>query len=288
MASYPGGLASFAGFTSSHTLATDNHAAQHNLEQGEILATQTKIGTGSSTPTNNKVLRGNGTGTSTWAQVALTTDVTGVLPVANGGTGQANLTTLPLISPAITGTVSGGATYTTPILSTPTIADFTSATHNHQNAAGGGQLTSSAFADGAISAANLATNAITLGISQITTPAVIGTNNVYVDAGISVTINMPTGGRNLLLLFNSNFVSNSAVAATGTFVSINEGATVLNENVLSNVNAAYAMNMDSWAYVPAPIPGSHTYKIQVKSAAAANITVSATATSPASLLALLV
>ena len=42
--------------------------------------------------TNNRVLRSNGTDTS-FAQVALTTDVTGTLPVANGGTGQAsNLT----------------------------------------------------------------------------------------------------------------------------------------------------------------------------------------------------
>lgn len=42
--------------------------------------------------TNNRVLRSNGTDTS-FAQVALTTDVTGTLAVANGGTGQAsNLT----------------------------------------------------------------------------------------------------------------------------------------------------------------------------------------------------
>lgn len=39
----------------------------------------------------NRVLRSNGTDPS-WAQVALATDVTGALPIANGGTGQATQT----------------------------------------------------------------------------------------------------------------------------------------------------------------------------------------------------
>jgi hypothetical protein len=42
--------------------------------------------------TNNRVLRSDGTNTS-FAQVALTTDITGTLPVANGGTGQATALT---------------------------------------------------------------------------------------------------------------------------------------------------------------------------------------------------
>ncbi len=86
MAAYPGAIASFAGFTSTHTLAADNHAAQHNLEQGEIVAVQTKVGTGASTPAVNQVLKGGAGGSSSWGQVILSSDVTGVLPVANGGT----------------------------------------------------------------------------------------------------------------------------------------------------------------------------------------------------------
>lgn len=87
MASYPSSLASFSGFSASHTLSADNHAAQHNLEQGEVLATQAKLGTGASTPIAGTVLRGTGTGTTAYGDVVLTTDVTGTLPVANGGTG---------------------------------------------------------------------------------------------------------------------------------------------------------------------------------------------------------
>jgi len=129
MALFPGSLPSFAGFTAAHTLAADNHAAQHNLEQGEIVQIATKVGTGSSTSSNNTVLRGNGSGTSGWAKVDLTTDVTGTLPVANGGTGS-------------TSSTGSGAVVlaTSPTITTPVISDLSSATHTHQNNTGGGIL----------------------------------------------------------------------------------------------------------------------------------------------------
>lgn len=140
MSVFPGAIPVFTGFTGSHTLLADNHDSQHNLEQAEIINIATKVGTGSSTASSGTLLRGTGVGSSAWQQVTLTTDVTGVLPVANGGTGQSTLTGVPLASPTISGVVAGGATYTSPTLTTPTVADFTNATHNHQNNAGGGQL----------------------------------------------------------------------------------------------------------------------------------------------------
>jgi hypothetical protein len=51
-----------------------------------------------------------GTGSSTIVSTSLTVGVTGVLPVANGGTGQTTLTSLPLVSPVISGTPSGVGT----------------------------------------------------------------------------------------------------------------------------------------------------------------------------------
>ena len=53
-----------------------------------VNAAENKIGTGASTPTANKVLRATGTGTSAWAQVNLSTDVTGTLPSSNISSGS--------------------------------------------------------------------------------------------------------------------------------------------------------------------------------------------------------
>lgn len=86
MASFPSSIPSYAGFTSSHTLAQDTHAAQHNAEQADIVALATKVGTGASTPTSNTVLRGTGTGTTAFDQVHLSSDVSGQLQAANAQT----------------------------------------------------------------------------------------------------------------------------------------------------------------------------------------------------------
>ena len=58
-----------ASHTSGATVRLIISAASHNVQSDAIIATQTKIGTGSSTPTANTVLTGTGTGTSAWGQV---------------------------------------------------------------------------------------------------------------------------------------------------------------------------------------------------------------------------
>lgn len=164
---FPSGTPSYAGFTGSHTLSTDNHAAQSNAEQADIIALANKVGTGASTPITQRLLRGTGVGTSSWSQADLTTDVTGVLPIANGGTGTTNITgtgsavfgTSPTIAtPNISNpSISGGGTWSgSPSLSTPTIADFTNANHSHTNTAGGGTLNAAnALQSGSVNYANL-------------------------------------------------------------------------------------------------------------------------------------
>lgn len=87
MALFPGALPVAGTASASDTLAAAGHTSLHNTDRDEIRAVATKIGTGSSTSTSGTVLRGTGAGTSAWGQVALSTDVTGTLPVANGGTG---------------------------------------------------------------------------------------------------------------------------------------------------------------------------------------------------------
>lgn len=57
---------------------TPKHTEVEGKQEQEIVAIQTKIGSGSSTPTNGKVLMGNGDGTSAWSDLpAGSGDVTG-------------------------------------------------------------------------------------------------------------------------------------------------------------------------------------------------------------------
>ena len=143
--SFPSSTDSFAGFTSTHTLQQDSHAAQHNQEQTAIVAIENKIGTGTSTPTSTSVLVGNGTGTSTWGTVNLTNQVNGVLPTTNGGTGTTSTTG--------TGLVVFG---TAPTINTPNI------TYNNNSipavAIVNNSLTSNQLANNAVTAPNIGTD----------------------------------------------------------------------------------------------------------------------------------
>lgn len=64
-------------------ISLDITASSNNAKNAAIIALETKVGTGSSTATANTVLRGTGSGTTAFGQVALTTDVTGILPKGN-------------------------------------------------------------------------------------------------------------------------------------------------------------------------------------------------------------
>lgn len=85
------------------------HSNLHGTTDTAVVAIETKMGTGASTPTSGNVLRGTGTGTSAWAKVALTTDVTGTLPVGNGGTGASTLTDGGILLGSGTGAITATA-----------------------------------------------------------------------------------------------------------------------------------------------------------------------------------
>ena len=121
--SYPSNLPSYQGFIGTDTLATDNHAAQHNQEQADITAIATKVGTGSATPTNATVLRGNGTGTTTFDQVHLATDVSGTLGISNGGTGVTSTTGTGNAVLSSSPSLSTPSIYN-PTITSPTIAGY--------------------------------------------------------------------------------------------------------------------------------------------------------------------
>lgn len=110
MASYPTSIVTPTDPTSGNTLNSPDHAGEHQSHNAEIVAIETKIGTGSSTPTSGKLLRATGTGTSTWAQVDPSTDMTTMtsatlrsLLTDETGTGVAVFGTAPTLgSPVIT------------------------------------------------------------------------------------------------------------------------------------------------------------------------------------------
>lgn len=86
MALFPGAVPAAGSAVPTASLQASGHASLHNTHSDETRALAQKLGTGASTPTADKVLTGNGIGTSSWTPVNLTTMVSGVLPIANGGT----------------------------------------------------------------------------------------------------------------------------------------------------------------------------------------------------------
>ena len=171
---FPSSTDSFAGFTSSHTLQQDTHAAQSNQEQSAIVAIENKVGLGASTPTSGNLLRGNGTGTSAWAQAQLASDVAGILAVTNGGTGSGSSTGSGAVvlqtSPTITSPTESGGTYNTATLNTPSI-NYTNGSIP-ASAIASSSLTNTQIASGGVNFSNLLS---TIFGGQVQTQANAGT-----------------------------------------------------------------------------------------------------------------
>lgn len=170
MALFPGALPAAGTASASDTLATAGHTSLHNTGADESRALGTKIGTGSSPPSSGTLLRGTGPGTSAWADADLTTDVTGVLPQANGGTGQTG------------STGTGVVVYqTSPTLITPTVSDFTNANHTHQNTAGGGTLTGAALQPNTVGFSKLALGTVVQVVNTNSSTVATGTTTIPAD-----------------------------------------------------------------------------------------------------------
>lgn len=188
--------------------------------------------------TANRVLRSNGTIPS-WGQVALTTDVTGVLPVANGGT---NLSTIPQYSTLVANTAntltaltvtggqsirlnSGGTAWEayTPATGSGSVSSITAGT-----GLSGGTITSS----GTIAIANTGVTANTYGnsttVPQITVNAqgqITGVTNIAISgSGVtSISANSPlsasssTGSVSLSIANASGSAAGVVTTGTQTF-----------------------------------------------------------------------
>lgn len=133
--------------------------------------------------------------------------------------------------------------------------------------------------DGAIKAENISNNAIALGYAQITSnftsTSLVGPADI---PGLSVTVNVPTGGRRIKITGYARSVFGSNA---GYFydLQIAEGSTIL--SLASNSpRVAPAIAIASFV----PTAGTHTYKIRHSVGASANVTTEAAVAYPAFIL----
>lgn len=256
--SFPSSIDSFTGFTSGETLQAASHAAQSNQEQTAIVAVETKVGTGASTPTANNVLVGNGVGTSTWGQVGLSTGVSGILPVTSGGTG--------------TGTSTGTGSVvlnSTPTTNNETATNLTSTKLNNSSGltnTGGATtdtqtITGNATVGGTLGVAGVSTftavpvlpaGTITLAsVSSSTSQSGLG--SVVILTGLTSTVTIPAGGRTVRIELFVPSITNTANGYVQ--LSLYNSATVTGSAVqtatmpVGGIGAAFYM---FYEYTPSP------------------------------------
>lgn len=91
-ASFPTSLYSVADINPTDPVNNPSHSTRHNQAVAEIVALQTKMGIGASTPIADSIFVGNGSGTSAWSTFATTTRFTAANFVATGSTTLQNFT----------------------------------------------------------------------------------------------------------------------------------------------------------------------------------------------------
>ena len=233
-----------------------------------LIAVQTKIGTGASTPSGTNLLVSTGTGTSAWSKVAPTGTIVGT-------TDSQTLTNKILTSPTI-----NAATISNPTLTVDTIAGYSVAANvtvggvTLQNGAvggttgtfsslltasngltlGGGTLT---LPNNSITAPMLATNAIRLGYAQITSNATA--NSLTAISGLSITVTVPAGGRSVKVTVYSPNLSNAG--ANAPVVSLWQTA-VSSGTQLQQINGIVSATLNmgvTLVFQHTPAAGSITY-----------------------------
>jgi hypothetical protein len=189
--------------------------------------------------TANRLLKSDGTNTS-FAQAVLTTDVTGTLPVANGGTGATAATGSGNVVLATSPTISS-PTFTTPALGTPSSGTLTNCTFPtlNQNTSGtaAGLSATLAIASGGTgqTTAALAGSALgAIGVGQ-TTQDVTGSR-----AGGTTYTN--STGRPIMVYISA--VNNAATTTTSQSVVV-DGIQILNGGTQSNRRMAYTFIVPS-------------------------------------------
>lgn len=190
---------------------------------------------------------------------------TGLATLTGMGTGQTRNYTVPdadatiLYSGGDLGTPSSGVATNL----TGTASGLT-AGHVTTNANLTGDVTSSG------NATTLSTSAIYLGYAAITSPFTSTTTGSYADVtGLSITVTVPSGGRNVKITVGGRIMYSTAAAGTTVELVVydNTAGAIIGGISLNSPGASYSMNPNFVAF-HTPSSGSRTYKIQFKTSAA--------------------
>lgn len=117
-----------------------------------------------------------------------------------------------------------------------------------------------AIQEGAIVGEHLSTAAILLGLVSATS-VFTTTSTTFVDV-LTKIVTVPDGGRKVKISFNAD---SWAVSATGIgiYIAVVRDGTRIATLTNTGAGAGFSMN-PAYSFVDSPTPGSHTYKIQVK------------------------
>lgn len=192
--------------------------------------------------TTTTVLHGNASGLATYSSVSLTADITGTLPVANGGTGQTTYTNGQLLIGNTTGNTLTKATLTgttNQITVTNSTGSITLATPQNINTTATPQFARMGLGQAAIAGAGLSILAGTTAIAPLQIPA--GTNVTSAVSGYiendgnlpEYTNNTPARGQIPVTFATADLTAQSAAGNITTFT---VGATARTYNVSAYLN----------------------------------------------------
>lgn len=281
MANFPASLdngTSLPNPTGTSTQNNPDHAGLHSSENAAIIAVETKLGTGSSTPASGTLLIGTGAGTSSWS--ALTSAQLAAVLSDETGTGSAVFATTPtLVTPKVdtineatggNGVTVGGVNLKSGLIASSALA---------------GQVNTAALQTNAVGAANLATNAITLGYAQSTTNFSTSSTSATQITGLTAAVTIPAGSRKIKITLFSGAVYNSTAANPST-LTIWDG-TVGSGTQLSRATGLEGGSSSSGAIAMAvvtPAAGSKTYNGALHASTSGTATAEAAAIYPSFIL----
>lgn len=255
-------------------------AGLNDNQNDAIIATQTKVGTGASTPTNNNFLVGTGTGTSAWTKAVPT-------GVVVGTTDSQTLTNKILTSPTINSPVITNANITTDTVTGFTVSNTgtifgvpvtTGVIQTASTVSGAALVAASvqtaAIAASAITTAKINNQAVTadkLGLSPATSYVVTDestTSVTYADLATvqSVTITVGADGMALVLwsmgIYNGTGAMRSSVAVSGA------STVAANDNWSMRSDVATFQNIGGVSHLFTGLtPGSNTFTLKFKTSA---------------------